>query len=150
MYVPALNKELLGISSERISLEDICPTVVWGNEAPHEVTWDSKKIDNLKILHNSIEEEGLLNPLIGFLVPEDKKKFCGEMFSEHRSSMKNFGHKEQWQRYINRPYWVKCGNERLYILHLMGATETDMIIVRDCHQWNLVQELEKKCLEWRT
>ena len=127
-------------------MQEITPLYCYAHCAPHEITRDSKKAKEIVTIADSIEEKGMLNPLIGFVHKD--KKFNGELYAEHYSFLKHFSGKKQWTEYMKAKYFIKCGCQRVYALHLLGATETDVIILDDM---KTILELDGVCRtsDWR-
>lgn len=146
MYYPAKNKELKGYPSIRVSMEEVTPLYCYAHCAPHEITRGGKKSKDIVSIADNIEDNGMLNPLIGFI--HTGNKFNGELYAEHYSFLKHLSGKKQWATYMKAKYFIKCGCQRVYALHLLGATETDIIVLDNM---KTILELDEVCRtsDWR-
>ncbi len=114
-YLPSQLKEFEGRVVTRVLLDDTFPIHHYHNTL------------NIDIL-NSIKDTGLINPLVGFKVPEVKLKWNGDHRARHDKMEQRFRNDTREYELFKRPYHLVSGCQRWHVLYELGVTETDVLL----------------------
>jgi|TARA_Y100000296_G_C5170626_1_gene257112 hypothetical protein len=149
MYLPARDRFFKDKEVTRVSLSDTVPVYPYFNESlPEDIDWDDDKkrpLHQMKKIMDSIKEEGLRRPLIGFRLPENMDKFNGD--HRQRYDKLHFIHRNspKWLELLKRPLHVVCGCQRWYVLHKLEVEETDMMIYNIQTEAAILRQAELAC-----
>ena len=129
-YLPSVLQEFEGRTTTRVKLSDTFPVHQYYGEV------DPK-------IRSSIEGTGvLLNPLVGFLLPEEKRKWNGDHRQRYDNLAYTFRNDPEWLAMRERPYHIVCGCQRWWALLNLGIEETDMLVYDVQTEWEQMRRAE--------